>query len=383
MLANAEGNSVRQRIAELSFSRRVRDFPVASVQALLQVRSVGETVEQQWRDALAAAHRDFLAPLRSRKGVQQLQYATLQRLEKTYTPEHGRPPSLAHIRTPSVFAALVAQAFHPFFEKPDDTTRDLCVKLLAFASQGRKGVDLTSHTARVYQNVASIARLCNDPHTLSVELAPRLPTLCKQAAEFPLSSMGLLFWIRTSLSDEIFLNFPFFRQALKVMTKVLVTVMESQPLQRREALDVLLFAFMATGRLDGLVNNDARKSLLEAMIRGMAYGMAVPVLQFVTKWAAKMDRSLVRHFISHLLLTSVAPFSLSLMKELLQLLALQHAHAAMVGAQHAARLRLVSFVRYCDKYASRLPASTGVVLQRVKRWAVPEGAAPGVLAYTA
>ena len=33
--------------------------------------------------------------------------------------------------------------------------------------------------------------------------------------------------------------------------------------------------------------------------------MAVPVLQFVTKWAAKMDRSLVRHFISHLLLTSV------------------------------------------------------------------------------
>ena len=71
------------------------------------------------------------------------------------------------------------------------------------------------------------------------------------------------------------------------------------------------------------------------------------------------------------------------MKELLQLLALQHAHAAMVGAQHAARLRLVSFVRYCDKYASRLPASTGVVLQRVKRWAVPEGAAPGVLAYTA
>merc|ERR1719238_2318380 len=190
--------------------------------------------------------------------------------------------------------------------------------------------------------------------------------------------MGLLFWIRTSLSDEIFLNFPcvgvcaagvswrtvvadalilrvvaprsFFRQALKVMTKVLVTVMESQPLQRREALDVLLFAFMATGRLDGLVNNDARKSLLEAMIRGMAYGMAVPVLQFVTKWAAMMDRSLVRHFISHLLLTSVAPFSLSLMKELLQLLALQHAHAAMVGAQHAARLRLVSFVRYCDKY---------------------------------
>ena len=180
MLANAEGNSVRQRIAELSFSRRVRDFPVASVQALLQVRSVGETVEQQWRDALAAAHRDFLAPLRSRKGVQQLQYATLQRLEKTYTPEHGRPPSLAHIRTPSVFAALVAQvrrrfqgpcaalktvtilclqAFHPFFEKPDDTTRDLCVKLLAFASQGRKGVDLTSHTARVYQNVASIARV--------------------------------------------------------------------------------------------------------------------------------------------------------------------------------------------------------------------------------
>ena len=138
--------------------------------------------------------------------------------------------------------------------------------------------------------------------------------------------------------------------------------------------------------------------------------MAVPVLQFVTKWAAMMDRSLVRHFISHLLLTSVgsclgwcagchahvrqptvtptlpcqvAPFSLSLMKELLQLLALQHAHAAMVGAQHAARLRLVSFVRYCDKYASRLPASTGVVLQRVKRWAVSEGAAPGVLAYTA
>ena len=114
MLANAEGNSVRQRIAELSFSRRVRDFPVASVQALLQVRSVGETVEQQWRDALAAAHRDFLAPLRSRKGVQQLQYATLQRLEKTYTPEHGRPPSLAHIRTPSVFAALVAQVRRRF-----------------------------------------------------------------------------------------------------------------------------------------------------------------------------------------------------------------------------------------------------------------------------
>ena len=125
-------------------------------------------------------------------------------------------------------------------------------------------------------------QLCNDPHTLSVELAPRLPTLCKQAAEFPLSSMGLLFWIRTSLSDEIFLNFPcvgvcaagvswrtvvadalilrvvaprsFFRQALKVMTKVLVTVMESQPLQRREALDVLLFAFMATGRVRSALN---------------------------------------------------------------------------------------------------------------------------------
>ena len=32
---------------------------------------------------------------------------------------------------------------------------------------------------------------------------------------------------------------------------------------------------MVVVQLDGLVNNDARKSLLEAMIRGMAYGYVV------------------------------------------------------------------------------------------------------------
>ena len=71
-------------------------------------------------------------------------------------PPSHRPPLTA---SRVLGAVSHPQAFYPFPEKPDVTTRDLCVRLLAFAADGKDGDELKSTTAHTFQHVQLIAKV--------------------------------------------------------------------------------------------------------------------------------------------------------------------------------------------------------------------------------
>ena len=100
---------LRSRIARFTRDRRSRGFPAACVHALHQVQEVGKVHMRQWRDNLTTAMREFSTAPRPRHTFRAVQYKHTQQLVSVFTKSGSRPPSLQHLRSPSVLAALTAQ----------------------------------------------------------------------------------------------------------------------------------------------------------------------------------------------------------------------------------------------------------------------------------
>jgi hypothetical protein len=154
--------------------------------------------------------------------------------------------------------------------------------------------------------------------------------------------MGVLYWIRSLLSQEAFLTSHTFAVGFTTVSKIAQAIATKHPLQRPHVFDILKRALDvrppadSSGLIGGAYLSDTRlaelsEAVIDVMVDLMSRGYVIPVLDHFNKQSQTLDLALLRKFMMGVFEVSDPPYSKIFRDKFVQLLESSPGRKAGIG----------------------------------------------------
>ncbi|XP_049850017.1 negative elongation factor D-like [Schistocerca gregaria] len=287
----------------------------------------------------------LLSETPSSADVRKLYQAYSEKLSSSfsnYSLESALPPPVEYLRDQNLLRKLVVELFDPIKQVSPDFVYYYCW-ILAYASCSKDPRSVTFRSSEVpdisffngmNDTVDAVASSINvvqaicQKNYFGFELAGSPSDQILEFLPHPVISIGVLHWIRVNISDPDRLATSWNTKSLSTQLAIWREIVATHPLQRFEALQVLISGFETDPSLGPLDALNLKKLMVETLVYLVECGYVMPVISQIEKWAPTIDPSLTRHFLTCLLDIISPPFSRAFLIPIIYLIARVRVHSS-------------------------------------------------------